>query len=122
MTIKVKLLEPIEGYSDIAEYRRVRAKEWYFNTMANEPTYSSFGHGPSEPLLLVLTRIPKWRPATLEDAIRAIKGEKIKARFREGINDDWSEGELATVWPEKQGIRWGRRGGGTWRYCEVLDV
>jgi len=121
MTIKVKLLEPIEGYSDIAEYRRVMEGDFYFNSLSEEFIQAS-GDFPRHGYGLVLTPIPKWRPATLEDGIRAIRGETIKARFREGINNGWSEGELATVWPEPHETRWGKRNSGSWRYCEVLDV
>lgn len=120
MTIKVKLLEPIEGYSDIVEYRMVGPKEWYFNTTSGDPTYSTFGHSYSEPFQLVLTPIPKWRPATLEDAIRAIKGETVKARFKDTHDRIWKECELTGY--DKVDKYPFRAITTCYEECEVLDV
>lgn len=38
---------------------------------------------------------PKWRPATIEDAIRAIRGETVKCRVRnDGTKNGWENAEL----------------------------
>lgn len=115
MTIKVKLLEPIEGYSDIAEWRiplngetairedGVAAKHWGYS-------YAS----------LVLTPIPKWRPATLEDAIRAIKGETVEARFKDKDSTVWQESEL--VGYDRVDKYPFRSITTCYEECEVLDV
>jgi hypothetical protein len=116
MTIKVKLLEPIEGYSDIAEYRRPLKGEVYYGTCG--PTHCELDM--SRAPWLVLTPLPKWRPATLEDAIRAIKGEKVKARFRDNTGYDWHESELTGC--TRQGKLTWHALRDRWAYCEVLDV
>ena len=114
--MKVKLLEPVPGYEEIAEYRRPVKDEPILTTCGVEPST----HSHLTPWI-VMTPIKRWRAATLEDGIRAIRGETIIARFRNWSTEDWHKGKLATVWPEPGGTRWGKRGSCSWLFCEVLD-
>ena len=116
MTIKVKLLEPIEGYSDIAEYRRPLKGEVYYGPCGPIHCELEMSLAP----WLVLTPIPKWRPATLEDAIRAIKGETVKARFKDKSDKKWREDELNGY--EKNNICPWHSSYSCYEECEVLDV
>ena len=116
MTIKVKLLEPIEGYSDIAEYRRPLKGEVYYGPCGPIHCELEMSLAP----WLVLTPIPKWRPATLEDAIRAIKGETVKARFKDKHDRIWKECELTGY--DKVDKYPFRAITTCYEECEVLDV
>jgi hypothetical protein len=119
--MKVKLLEPIEGYEEIAELRLPKKGESYLSRLTQTIRVAKQDHSSFEKDVLVLTVIPKWRPATVEDGIRAIRGEKIVARFRNWTTEAWLYGELATVWPEAKGTRWGMRDSCSYLFCEVLD-
>jgi hypothetical protein len=121
--MKVKLLEPIQGYEDEAEIRCVKSGEYFVDyttgvANVNQWSISSISTGRA----LVLTKKKQWRPATVEDGVRAIRGEKVVARFRHWTTVPWKEGELATVWPEAYETRWGMRNSCSYLFCEVLDV
>lgn len=120
--MKVKLLEPVPGYEEIAEVRVPMKGDHYFNPHIREVTVANSDHSKSmDSRQVVLTPVKQWRAATLEDGIRAIRGETIVARFRNWSTEDWHDGELATVWPEPGETRWGKRGSCSWLFCEVLD-
>jgi len=70
-----------------------------------------------------LTQYPppalKWRPATKEDACRAIMEGGIEARFRDITTGVWIEGYL-TGYNNVASCPWRTRSS-AWTYCEVRD-
>lgn len=116
--MKVKLLEPIEGFEEVAEWRHPKQGEYFFSGVEKKPTVACFSFKTD--YQLVLTQIRRWRPATIDDAVRAIKGEMVVARFWDSRDSEWLEGYLIgyrnTANPE-----WLTRCN-KYRKCEVLDA
>ena len=118
MTFTVEANVP-DGWEMTGELRPANTNEWFLNSAgdAEQARNDLWYHR------IILRPAPKWRPATIADAVRAIKGETVKARGPYGavINTDcWEECQLvgydtseANKWigPDK-----------TYRICEVLDV
>ena len=115
--MRVKLLEPIEGFEDVAEWRPPQQGEYFFSGAENKATVASFSF--KRDFQLVLTPIKRWRPATIDDAVRAIKGETVVARFSDD-GQEWLQGylhgyrkDVACQWESQTS---------EYRYCEVLDA
>jgi hypothetical protein len=76
-TVKVTFDMPeVPGYEYTGEYRQCRAGETYMGD-GKPYTGSTISAWP------VLRKVPSWRPARVEDAIRALQGIRIEARFCE---------------------------------------
>lgn len=88
--MKVKLLEPIAGFEDVAEYRVPQEQERF--AREDGRVYTAFTKHPREEL--VVTPIKRWRQATIDDAVRAIRGELVVARFRNHDTSEWKQSEL----------------------------
>ena len=114
--MKVKLLEPIEGFEDVAEYRVPQEQERFVRD--DRAVYRAFSKHPR--LELVLTPIKRWRPATIDDAVRAIKGDRVVARFWDSQDSEWLQGFLAGF---RDGVdcKWLTRCN-EYSKCEVLDA
>ena len=115
--MKVKLLEPIDGFEDVAEYRVPVNGERYMNARNGNIEVAIKG---GDLMRLVLTPIKRWRPATIDDAVRAIKGAMVVARFRDRDTHDWQEGELSGYAKNRE-YKWASHAA-AWNYCEVLDA
>lgn len=114
-----------EGYEMTGELRGPKYGEYFINSDGNvEECYTGFGVHR-----IILRKTERWRPATVEDAIRALQGQTIKARFRDFIDREFILGSLVGVVPGSR-FPWGSRAsdseGGSvfenYAYCEVLDV
>ena len=117
--MKVKLLEPIEGYEDVAVYRLPQTGDMYWNRQARSVTRASKSHDARCEWQLVLTPIKLWRPATIDDAVRAIKGETVVARFSDD-GQEWLQGYLHG-YRKDVAYQWESQTS-EYRYCEVLDA
>lgn len=69
----------------------------------------------------ILERVERWRPATVEDVIRSLQGEDVKARFRGPATEEWCGGKLCGVREYDKYETWLCQHMG-WRDCEVLDT
>jgi len=61
-----------------------------------------------------------WENATADDVAQMMKGEKLNARFRDHLQEDWSK----TVWllagyDSTEENSWIDNTGCPWRYCQV---
>ena len=115
--MKVKLLTPIEGFEDVAEYRCGKMNEPYLSedgTLNIAPVDLEYPR-------IVLTPIKRWREATIEDAMKAINGENIIARFRENEAYSWRECVLTGFLLHRKNKVWYAMDRG-YNQCEVLDA
>lgn len=120
-------LEIPEGY-EVVEMRDVRKGDVYMPNFTPNYLIAAGDHnnGYKYP---ILRKTEQWRPATVADAIRALQGQTIKARFRDFIDREFILGSLVGVVPGSR-FPWGSRAsdseGGSvfenYAYCEVLDV
>jgi hypothetical protein len=120
--MKIKLLEPIEGYEEEAEYRTLAPSECKHFTMDGKQVL--FGASARE--VFVLTPKKQWRAATIKDAIDALNGEKIFARFKHkrSVDDQWIVQDfLAGVVRGGDALHWHSQcrlpGDNGYAYCEV---
>lgn len=113
--MKVKLLEPIEGFEDVAEYRVPKDGEAVYSSEYN--TVTAGVHWIDEKLVLTPTK--RWRPATIDDAVRAIKGAMVVARFSDD-GQEWLQGYLHG-YRKDVAYQWESQTS-EYRYCEVLDA
>lgn len=118
--MKVKLLEPIEGFEDVAEYRSPRKGDFYYQQFARDVRQArmdnEYGYA------FCLTPIKRWRPATIDDAVRAIRGELIVARFRNHETSQWKQSELVGFINQGE-YKWMAKEPFAGFYnCEVLDA
>lgn len=60
----------------------------------------------------------QWRPATIDDAIRAIRGETVECRVRDGDKCDWYETSLAGCY-RVLSHQWVASNEMAYKYCEV---
>lgn len=105
-----------EGYEMTGELRGPRHGEYFLNSDGNaEECYTSFGMHR-----IILRKTERWRPATVADAIRALQGQTVKARFRDFHNRDWIPNVLMGAVPGSA-YPWGSPNE-NYRHCEVLDV
>ena len=75
-------------------------------------------------LIADLAPVEVWRPATVEDAIRALRGETVKCRAWDGNVNDQMEGILTGLIPCDT-FPWGVKtpyGPNCYTSCEVLDT
>lgn len=117
--MRVKLLEPIEGFEDVAEWRVPEDGEVVYSSEYN--TVTAGVNWIDEKL--VLTPIKRWRPATIDDAVRVSKGAEIYARFCEKDRDDWMTECLLTgllIRRDKRHVWYSQYRG--FDICEVLDA
>lgn len=105
-----------EGYELAGEYRVPEIGEWYVSPYGDANHATLKGKYPRA----ILRPTPKWRPATVEDAIRALRGETVKARFRDCPDKNWRESNL-TGMVSQLPYPWGSTEE-CYRFCEVLDV
>ena len=117
--MRVKLLEPIEGFEDVAEWRPPQQGEYFFSGAENKATVASFSF--KRDFQLVLTPIKRWRPATVEDLLPIQNGEKVKARFRDSSDQEWVVSEL-TGYIKDSTHPWYKIGVIGYSFCEVLDA
>lgn len=66
-------------------------------------------------------RVEHWRPATVEDVIRTLQGEKIKARFRDSERCVWLVNRNLCGIVGDEFYKW-YDGKDCWCLCEVLDT
>jgi len=78
--MKIKLLEPIEGYEEIAELRPAKKHDVIYFAQENRVMVFC-GDEQDCVLSIILTPLKQWRPVRDEDVLRAIKGERVQARF-----------------------------------------
>lgn len=109
-----------EGYELTGGFRIPNYEEWFMNTWGDAERLTI---GNVDQPRAILRPAPKWRPATVEDAAKAILGATVKARGQFGVvpvSSGWQEFELVGydrsetnkwIGPDK-----------TYRICEVLDV
>ena len=118
--MKVKLLEPIEGYEDVAEWRHPQQGEYYLSQ--TERCLTKASHNFTCVCYLVLTTVKRWRKATIDDAVRAIKGEVVVARFRNHETSEWKQSRLVGYFTASD-YKWmaDSPAAGFFR-CEVLDA
>jgi hypothetical protein len=88
--IRLKLLVPIEGFEEEAEFRLPKRGETYIGQdgklhVANEDTTDIHDHR------IVLTPCRKWRPATKQDVIDSLAGIEFPTRVRDWEWDKWKE-------------------------------
>ena len=114
--MKVKLLEPIEGYEDVAEYRKIAPSECNHFTMDGKQVV--FGASARE--VFVLTPKQQWRPATVHDVVDVVSGLEVKARFRDDAAHEWLVSRLIGVESIEGVTRFASGSRTFWRYCEVL--
>ena len=113
--MKVKLLETIEGFEDVAEYRIPKEGERFVRSCGR--VFPTFNAHPKEEL--VLTPIKRWRKATIDDAVRAIEGENVEVRFsNNGV--EWLSGYLHG-YRKDTNYSWLSKTG-NYTHCEVLDA
>jgi hypothetical protein len=63
-----------------------------------------------------------WRDATADDIARMMKGEDIKARFRDRDTDEWSSVDDALGgYDSTEESKWIDHTGYPWRLCQVYD-
>ena len=75
---------------------------------------------PSKGQYFILERVERWRPATVEDVIRSLKGEEVVVRFADS-DREWKAGRrLKGV--STTGIYEWFDGQFCWELCEVLDT
>lgn len=75
-------------------------------------------------LIADLTPVEVWRPATVEDAIRALRGEIVKCRCWDNNYNEKIEGTLTGKIPTDI-FPWGAvtgHGNSCYTHCEVLDT
>ena len=116
MTFTVEAEIP-EGYEMTGELRCPEGGEWFLDSNGRPELTRGFGYNIHR---IILRPAPKWRPATVEDAIRALRGNAIPARFRDRPDQRWEESHLRGMvsqsdWP------WGSDDE-NYKVCEVLDV
>ena len=117
--MKVKLLTPIEGFEDVAEYRIPKDGEFfYWEAVGKVVAFERKTHAWRA--WLVLSPVKRWREATIDDVVRAIKGEKVVARFRDADKQDWHGSEL-NGYVRGRTHNWASIKN-TWAQCEVLDA
>ena len=85
--VKIKLLTPIEGFEDEAEFRPAKCGEMFLRDCNSAPTlaivdFMAYG--------LVLTPCKQWRPATKQDVIDSLAGIKFPTRVRDSDSDEWT--------------------------------
>lgn len=106
-----------EGYELTGEFRVPREDEYFVNSNGKlEQQWAGLIDQPRA----ILRPALKWRPATVEDAIRALQGNTTRARFRDRPDQRWKESHLRGMvsqsdWP------WGSDDE-NYKVCEVLDV
>lgn len=86
----------------------------------NGDAYTWHGKEPSKGQYLILERIEHWRPATVEDVIRSLQGEKVVVRFADADRDWKTDRRLQGV--STTGIYKWFDGRFCWELCEVLDT
>ena len=109
-----------EGYELTGEFRVPRKDEYFVNSNGKlEQQWAGLIDQPRA----ILRPAPKWRPATVEDAARAILGATVKARGQFGVvpvPSGWEEFELVG-YDRSETNKW-IGPNKTYRICEVLDV
>ena len=90
--VKIKLLEPIDGFEDEAEFRPVKLGETYLDNdgHAYEASFSKDGDYYHA---VVLTPCKQWRPATKQDVIDSLSGIEFPIRVRDRDSDEWLHSE-----------------------------
>lgn len=117
--MKVKLLEPIEGFEDVAELRLPNSNEpFWWDAFNKVDLFDRKVHAFRA--WLVLTPIKRWRPATIDDVCRAIRGETVGARFRNYDSETWEVCEICG-YDKKDSLPWRSRSQ-CFIQCEVLDA
>jgi len=116
MTFTVEANIP-DGWEMTGELRCPVKNEWFLNSNGDPELTRCEQYGLHR---IILRPAPKWRPATVEDAIRALQGNAIRARFRDRPDQRWTESHLRGMvsqsdWP------WGSDDE-NYKVCEVLDV
>jgi hypothetical protein len=116
--VKVTLGMPeVEGYEYTGEFRKIVDGELYLND-------GMVRHGRTCGQYPVLRKIDRWRSATVEDAIRALQGIRIEARFWDSALHpaEKTYGVLASFVPSFR-YPWIREGvqPGCFRFCEVKE-
>ena len=61
---------------------------------------------------------PQWRPATVEDAIKALRGEVIEARFKYTADTHYIKSKLRAYYPIGK-MNWISSNGVLFEICEV---
>lgn len=123
MKVEIDLQGPPVGYEYTGEYRAPKVGEPYINPF-NAGLVSKASSDHPYPRF-ILREVTKWRDATVEDAIRAIRGEKVVARMRDAIDDEWKMGERLIGYisgaehPWVCGIHFGADS--RYKYCQVQE-
>lgn len=118
MTFMVEAEIP-EGYEMTGELRYPEGGEWFLNSDGRPELTRECGYNLHR--IILRPAPPKWRPATVKDLVPVQNGAKVKARFRDSLNQDWIESEL-TGYIKDSLYSWYKIGVVGYRICEVLDV
>jgi hypothetical protein len=116
--MKIRLLEPIEGFEDEAEFRLPKRGESYIGDdgkvdIADIDSESQYDH------CIVLTPCKKWRPATLKDVIDSLAGIKFPTRVRDTQISGWKDCIVLCGYRAKCDFPWLCEDA-AWAQCEVL--
>jgi len=119
--MRIKLLDPIEGYEDEAEFRQVRSGEHFIVYASGVPAITEWKfQRKSDGVAIVITPKKQWRSATVQDVVNVVSGLEVKARFRDDASHEWNESRLIGVESVEGVTRFASNSRTFWRYCEVL--
>ena len=108
-------IEVPEGYELTGEYRTAKTGDITLNRKNNAELWISLEE--STGCYLILRRVKQWRPATVEDVVRAIKGNNVEVRFsNNGVV--WLSGYLHG-YRKDTNYSWLSKTG-NYTHCEVL--
>lgn len=69
------------GYEYTGEYRKPAPDEYFLNIVSQNISTVEKAEWMYMAEYPIIKKVEQWRPATLDDAIRALRGERVVARY-----------------------------------------